>query len=165
MRNTVSEDMIRKALTIFSLIGLLLSAGPWGLSYFDISYTWRASVTDRSDKVTMWSLTYGAFSSSQVTGLLASGYREGFRIGGFADFETEWSPSLSPFVWSPNMVLPFWIPTLLCGAWTGWQLLPSLRRRRRKLGLCVKCGYNLKGLTELRCPECNTPFEKCSARL
>ena len=37
-------------------------------------------------------------------------------------------------------------------------------RRRRKLcreleGLCSKCGYNLTGLTESRCPECGTRFE------
>jgi hypothetical protein len=25
-------------------------------------------------------------------------------------------------------------------------------------GTCVKCGYNLTGLTEPRCPECGTPF-------
>ena len=38
------------------------------------------------------------------------------------------------------------------------------RRQRKKLGLCLGCGYNLRGLIELRCPECNTPFEKCSAK-
>ena len=39
------------------------------------------------------------------------------------------------------------------------------RRKRKKLGLCVKCGYNLTGLTELRCPECGEAFEEsCSAK-
>jgi len=35
----------------------------------------------------------------------------------------------------------------------------SLVRRRRQLrpGFCRKCGYNLHGLTENRCPECGTP--------
>ncbi|UCC30822.1 MAG: hypothetical protein JSU86_00815 [Phycisphaerales bacterium] len=32
-------------------------------------------------------------------------------------------------------------------------------RRRQKRGLCVKCGYNLTGLPEPRCPECGTPIE------
>ena len=32
-------------------------------------------------------------------------------------------------------------------------------RRRRKLGLCLSCGYSLHGLTEPRCPECGTPFD------
>jgi hypothetical protein len=29
---------------------------------------------------------------------------------------------------------------------------------RRRAGLCVRCGYNLTGLTVARCPECGTPF-------
>ena len=31
-------------------------------------------------------------------------------------------------------------------------------RRRPGHGYCQKCGYNLHGLTEKRCPECGTPF-------
>ena len=29
---------------------------------------------------------------------------------------------------------------------------------RRRRGLCIKCGYQLYGLIEERCPECGTPF-------
>ena len=36
---------------------------------------------------------------------------------------------------------------------------PLRRRRRRRLGLCLECGYNLRGLTESRCPECSTEFD------
>ena len=38
-------------------------------------------------------------------------------------------------------------------------LLPSARRARRKgRGLCINCGYDLRGLVERRCPECAQPF-------
>lgn len=33
------------------------------------------------------------------------------------------------------------------------------RRKRLKAGLCGTCGYNLRGLTEQRCPECSTEFD------
>ena len=26
-------------------------------------------------------------------------------------------------------------------------------------GRCARCGYDLQGLTEPRCPECGTPFD------
>lgn len=47
-------------------------------------------------------------------------------------------------------------------------LLTHPRRRetfRRRHGLCVKCGYNLAGLTELRCPECGTGFGRSNGQL
>ena len=34
-----------------------------------------------------------------------------------------------------------------------------LDERKRRLGRCVKCGYNLFGLSEQRCPECGTVFD------
>ena len=41
------------------------------------------------------------------------------------------------------------VPTLLV-----WRLLPKFPR-----GHCRRCGYNLTGLTEARCPECGAGFE------
>jgi len=34
-----------------------------------------------------------------------------------------------------------------------------LRYRRVVRGLCVKCSYDLQGLTEALCPECGTEFD------
>ena len=51
--------------------------------------------------------------------------------------------------------LPLWIPTALstvCSAVFGLQYR---RDRRRNLGLCVKCGYDLQSTPD-RCPECGT---------
>lgn len=47
-----------------------------------------------------------------------------------------------------------WIPALICLSGLYFSLLHGRRRRRRrKLGLCLKCGYDLRGSAE-RCPEC-----------
>jgi len=50
---------------------------------------------------------------------------------------------------------------MLCGVVGGYLVaIPYLRRyRRRKLGLCVECTYDLTGNTSGVCPECGTPVE------
>ena len=58
-------------------------------------------------------------------------------------------------------VLPLWIPTAGFGLLFAFfrPLHHSRRRKRKKLGLCVKCGYDLRASKE-RCPECGTEFAK-----
>lgn len=56
--------------------------------------------------------------------------------------------------------VPVLIPHALGGALLAVALeYPSYKRK--KLGLCLKCGYDLRGLPKHghRCPECGTPFE------
>ncbi len=106
--------MIRKTLTIFSLIGLLLSVGLWGVSYFWVGF-----------QSGQW------YVAAEAGTLYAS--------------------------W--NLGIPLWMPTLLFLAVFWLSVAPLYRRRKRKkLGLCLKCGYDLRGSTK-RCPECNTPIE------
>lgn len=56
--------------------------------------------------------------------------------------------------------MPFMATTLIYGS-TFWIMLfgPGLliRRRRRRTGRCVKCGYDLRGSESGSCPECG-PF-------
>ncbi len=55
--------------------------------------------------------------------------------------------------------LPLWIPTLVFGSLfcACRPLTFHRRRKRKKLGLCVKCGYDLRASKD-RCPECGTEF-------
>ncbi len=64
----------------------------------------------------------------------------------------------------PNRVLltlyrGLWMPTLLFASILACSYFPFRRRRKRKkLGLCVKCGYDLRA-SEERCPECGEDFD------
>ena len=54
------------------------------------------------------------------------------------------------------LFLPLWIPILMTVLPTAlaWRL-DTLARRRAAAGKCVKCGYDLSGLTTgAACPEC-----------
>ena len=60
-----------------------------------------------------------------------------------------------------HVVVPYWsllaataLPPLL---WLGVRSRRTLLlRRRKRLGLCVRCGYDLRA-SPGRCPECGTP--------
>ena len=61
-----------------------------------------------------------------------------------------------PYYLSPNrrVFIPLWLPSLIFGGLLFWSLLPALVcRKRKKLGLCLKCGYDLRASKD-RCPEC-----------
>jgi len=63
--------------------------------------------------------------------------------------------------------MPFWAPAalLLVVPFVAVLRGPFARRRRRKRGRCVGCGYDLTGLTEPRCPECGRSFTPGKTRL
>ena len=52
--------------------------------------------------------------------------------------------------------LPLWALVVLFGAYpvTAFMRGPWRRHRRRKKGLCLQCGYDLRGKTSGICPEC-----------
>jgi hypothetical protein len=59
-------------------------------------------------------------------------------------------------LWHSHIAVPIWLVVLVLLTYPALAFLrgPLRRYRRRKRGLCVRCGYNLTGLTEPRCPEC-----------
>ena len=148
--------MIRKALTILSLFGLLLSVGLWGVSYWGgggIGYT---AFLEYKKSVTNVELTSGGilWRSSQ------NGHEPSdFRLGWYADWyrcDAEWWFEYDGF---GRLFVPLWMPSGLFAVLLVLCLLPlGRRRKRKKLGLCVKCGYDLRASKD-QCPECGQEFQ------
>ncbi len=164
--------MLRKTLTIVSLIGLLLSVGLWGMSYFNLIYLcmsmeslllltegrlrWAPYATAKFPvdeygrqgvELTMYppeimlTLTHPQINQQHRW------YWEGYR-----GLRTRFQPMAR--------AVPLWMPAFLFAAiFCLCRPLRHIRRRKRKkLGLCVKCGYDLRG-SEDRCPECGMEFK------
>lgn len=57
-----------------------------------------------------------------------------------------------------DVVMPFFVPVSLTLPWSVWWIV-SVRRRWRswawqRAGRCLHCGYDLRGSTDVPCPEC-----------
>ncbi len=180
--------MLRKTLTILSLLGLLLSVGLWLASYFHVVAYSRQRACAISAGTFLWSsdspdVLYGAFRSHGARGWVRNslllydeavihwddGHTKRYRLtdgidwtsAGFSNLETRWTPGYSKNTRGIVLILPLWIPSLLLIALIfSLGVIPLLRRRKRSmLGLCISCGYDLRA-SKRRCPECGACFEK-----
>ncbi len=143
--------MLRKTLTNLTLIGLLLSMGLWGVSYGNCGYASGIKVWMVSNGV----LLRGVPRQVQSPHWFCRGRQA------FGSFPPAWSPHvLRNDIGQVGFVsLPLWIPALMFGIslYLCRPLLHHRRRKRKKLGLCVKCGYDLRASKD-RCPECGEVF-------
>ncbi len=171
--------MLRKTLTILSLIGLLLSVGAWGVSYWGYFYgvflddyevlVWAGDCRFRHKPPPLsgWmpqvmadaeSTVY--FQAIQSPTLVEEHVK---KIGSFGSWTITGG---RVFRCGTSHSVPLWIPSVAFFVLGISCVVPPAyrRRKRKKLGLCVKCGYDLRASKD-RCPECGQEFETtCSAR-
>ena len=77
----------------------------------------------------------------------------------YEEGRSQYEPGGSLSLYETYIRIPLWIPILIAMPYPSALLTIQLwrvmrRRRRRRVGLCVTCGYNLKFNTSGYCPEC-----------
>ena len=178
--------MIRRAATIFFLTGLVMSAGLfaasvwYSFSYIPDSLRFRANMFSGVIFITWPDMPYPLVTDQAMEELLeleglggtvedwSPATINGWARPGFAiAWETFHGSPLRYFSLRIRRVesqkehhisVGLWVPALICLGGLYFSFLHGLRRRRRrKFGLCLKCGYDLRA-SENRCPECGTEF-------
>lgn len=163
--------MLRRALTFLSLVGLLLSVGLWGASYHGIEYgrkdlkgsdahwewftLWNGSLTYWGTSSVMLGLTPLPDISSEEMHAHEWHFKDDVLIRGLA--RSAWQ--LHHFM-KDLVIIPLGTASVAFAMPIGatWVICFHRRRKRKKLGLCLKCGYDLRASIE-RCPECGTAFK------
>lgn len=179
--------MIRKTITVLSLLSLLLSVGLWIVggfwSFVYVSSSLRFHIVVEGGAIATFVPEEPYMDASDrnlppghVMHTMDSAADE------FSPIESSASPGISierlrQPVWLPYQIfggrsttvipsgfmylIPFWmvvvglLVTFSCACGPIKQLR---RRKRKKFGLCLRCGYDLRESKE-RCPECGTGFE------
>lgn len=143
--------MLRR-LRIISAVVFLMAIVAWGCSYFSpwvLAWNW------------IFRMEHGTVNILWMTTGSKSDYQFGAFWDGFVGFRTDWWFTITWMLGMKGVVVPLWVPTMASAAFAvGARGYDRRRSRiRRDGGLCLGCGYDLRGSSE-RCPECAQPFTR-----
>ena len=150
--------MIRKTIILLLSLATLGSATLWLRGWMEpVSYHHRGSCSTCFIYARDGHLDF-TWNNDRVS--IARGARtvkEVYRV--FAGFGVRWVVMQYPrgkrVVDTFRVIIPLWFPVALFGTYPALALITRpFRRRRRKPGVCPKCGYDLTGNTSGVCPEC-----------
>ncbi len=145
-------------LSTLPLIGLLLSLGLWAMSYFHLHYNGSSPMPriELLDGCIRWNANN--FTNRDIYQCSKVICGSGLIVEGFRGLNTYWFPHVEGRLARLQSIrVPLWIPVFACAS-LYFSVVHLHFRRRKKLGLCLKCGYDLRG-SEERCPECGMEFK------
>ncbi len=156
--------MLRKLVTTFTLLGLLLSVGLWQASHFGYFYgvilddyellVWAGDCRIRRNPPRPAWMSQSLADATKPPTLVEE------HIKKLGSWGLPAGVSVGRMLRGPpTHSVPLWIPSVAFLVLRVSCVVPSAcrRRKRKKLGLCLKCGYDLRGSKE-QCPECGTGF-------
>ena len=157
--------MIRKAIIILLTLAALGTGLLWIGSHLFFEWDYRGFPLRDGGKLNVWSVPGCAAFGTWVPAETPVGDWESHcGLGQGSSGLPAWI--VLGMRWGEASGGKFWIAT--CSYWLLFILFAAYptrafirgrlrRRRRRKKGLCIQCGYNLTGNVSGVCPECGTP--------
>lgn len=146
--------MIRKAITLSLMLALALLVVIWIASYTH-RYTYELPTRQGA-------LTSG-FMDGKILIAVTNRQPTPSRLLGALGFRNVTPPSFhTHHRFHHALFVPIWLLLAITGTFPVIALIrgPLRHRYRRRSGLCLKCGYNLKGNQSGTCPECGTKIGK-----
>ena len=134
-----NDDAMRRIVSILIHTGLLMSLGLWPVS-FRVVY-WSSGRT-------IISLSGDAIRCVPFADRGAIPEQVKWRWSRFKGFHTAFMPNDDRnSAKTLGLVLPVWIPIMLfaMALWIGRRIVYWRRRRRKRLGQCLNCSYDLTG--------------------
>ncbi len=165
------RQAVRTALVIADTLALLGFVGAWVSSYTPACQCLQCG--DHSSKIG-WHLHLTCLQNEPLlfgrSGWVGVYIPKSLEAGKTADtpsrLELPWIWTMSSVAVSSELIICTYnvnllILLLVTAIWpcliTIRRALSFVKRRKRcRLGLCLKCGYDLRGITHHRCPECGS---------